>query len=225
MADQTPQPHSTEHASTDAQAAAGPPATLSDHMRRYGKVILDPVGRAIARTGITPNMLTLVGFLLNVGVAVVLATGYIRLGGVLLVLAAGFDALDGTVARLTGQQSTFGAFFDSTLDRFSEAAVYGGLLYYYLDQGARTDVVLIYAVIVGSLMVSYARARAEGLGLECKVGLLTRFERMAILSLGLILNLATLALWVIAIFANLTAVQRIVHVYRVAQAPGGDSRD
>jgi CDP-diacylglycerol--glycerol-3-phosphate 3-phosphatidyltransferase len=211
MADQTPQPHSTEHASTDAQAAAGPPATLSDHMRRYGKVILDPVGRAIARTGITPNMLTLVGFLLNVGVA--------------LVLAAGFDALDGTVARLTGQQSTFGAFFDSTLDRFSEAAVYGGLLYYYLDQGARTDVVLIYAVIVGSLMVSYARARAEGLGLECKVGLLTRFERMAILSLGLILNLATLALWVIAIFANLTAVQRIVHVYRVAQAPGGDSRD
>jgi CDP-diacylglycerol--glycerol-3-phosphate 3-phosphatidyltransferase len=216
MADQAPESASTTSSSapqSEKPEPSQPPSTLSDRMRRYGKTILDPTARALAQTGVTPNALTLVGFLLNVGVAAVLAAGYIRLGGLLLIFAAGFDALDGTLARLTDQQSTFGAFFDSTMDRFSEAAIYGGLLFYFLDGGGRTEIVLIYAVIVGSLMVSYARARAEGLGLECKVGLLTRFERMTVLAIGLLLGLLVPALWVIAILANLTAVQRIVYVY------------
>ena len=111
----------------EPRTSTTPPPTLSDRVRRYGQVILDPTVRAIARTGVTPNMLTIFGFLLNVGVAAVLAAGYLRLGGVLLLLSASFDALDGTLARQTGQQSRFGAFFDSTVDRYSEAVVLAGL--------------------------------------------------------------------------------------------------
>ncbi len=201
----------------DPRSPTTPPASLTDRARKYGQVVLDPTARAVARTGVTPNTLTLIGLLLNVGVAAVLAAGYLTLGGVLLIFTAAFDALDGTLARMTGQQSKFGAFFDSTLDRYSEAVIYGGLLYYYVEQGARTEVVLVYAAIIGSLMVSYARARAEGLGLECKVGLLTRFERFVVLCAGLVLGLVTLALWLVAIFANLTATQRIVHVWRTTR--------
>lgn len=201
----------------DPRSSTTPPASLTDRARKYGQVVLDPTARAVARTGVTPNTLTLIGLLLNVGVAAVLAAGYLTLAGVLLIFTAAFDALDGTLARMTGQQSKFGAFFDSTLDRYSEAVIYGGLLYYYVEQGARTEVVLVYAAIIGSLMVSYARARAEGLGLECKVGLLTRFERFVVLCAGLVLGLVTLALWLVAIFANLTATQRIVHVWRTTR--------
>jgi len=183
-------------------------------LRQLSQGIVNPIAGLISRTGLTPNMLTFIGLLLNVGVAAVLAGGSIRLGGWLLLFAASFDALDGALARLTGRQSRFGAFFDSTLDRYSEAVIYGGLLIYYVDQGARTEPLLVYAAIIGSLMVSYSRARAEGLGLECKVGIATRLERVLIIAAGLILNQVTLALWLVAIFANLTAVQRIVYVWQ-----------
>ena len=183
-------------------------------LRQSSQGIVNPIAGLINRTGLTPNMLTFIGLLLNVGVAAVLAGGGIRLGGWLLLFAASFDALDGALARLTGRQSRFGAFFDSTLDRYSEAVIYGGLLIYYVDQGVRTEPLLVYAAIIGSLMVSYSRARAEGLGLECKVGIATRLERVLIIAAGLILNQVTLALWLVAIFANLTAVQRIVYVWQ-----------
>ena len=187
-------------------------------LRRRSQLVLRPIARVMGRLGLTPNMLTMIGVGLNVLVAVVLARGSLVLGGVLLLLSSSFDALDGTLARLTGQQSQFGAFFDSTLDRYSEAIVYGGLLYYFLQKDASTETMLVYAAIIGSLMVSYARARAEGIGAECKVGLLTRAERMVVLAAGLILGLLTPALWVVAILSNLTALQRILHVRRVTQA-------
>ncbi len=183
-------------------------------LRQKSQVVIDPIVAVINRTGLTPNMLTFIGLLLNAGVAVVLARGGIALGGWLLLLATSFDALDGSLARLTGRQSSFGAFFDSTLDRYSEAVVYGGLLFYYMDQGARTEMLLVYAAIIGSIMVSYSRARAEGLGLECKVGLATRLERVMLIAVGLILQRVTLALWLVMIFANFTALQRIVHVWQ-----------
>jgi CDP-diacylglycerol--glycerol-3-phosphate 3-phosphatidyltransferase len=190
-------------------------------LRQKSRVFIDPIVTVIGRTGLTPNMLTFIGLLLNVGVAVVLARGGIALGGWLLLLAMSFDGLDGSLARLTGRQSSFGAFFDSTLDRYSEAVIYGGLLFYYMDQGARTEVLLVYAAISGSVMVSYTRARAEGLGLECKVGLATRLERIVLISAGLILQRVRLALWLLAILANLTAVQRIMHVWQNRDS-GGD---
>jgi len=188
--------------------------TLTDLARQRFGGVLEPVARVIGRMGISPNVVTLTGSLLNLGVAWVLAQGYLRVGGVLVPLVSLFDALDGTVARLMGKRSRFGAFLDSTMDRFSEAILYLGLLIYYTRLGARQEILLIYATIVGSLMVSYARARAEGLGLDCKVGLLTRLERIVILTVALILNQMTIALWVLAILTNFTALQRMYHVWR-----------
>lgn len=196
------------------------PATLTDWARKWGAGILEPIARLIARTGVSPNAVTVTGLVLNIGVAWVLAQGHMRVGGLLVVLVGFLDALDGTVARLTGQKSRFGAFLDSFVDRLCEATLYLGLLIFYTRHGARLEIVLVYATIVGSLLISYARARAEGLGLECKVGLLTRMERAAILALALILDRTSVALWVLAVLTNLTALQRVYHIWRATR---GDS--
>ncbi len=194
---------------------------LSEPLRKWTQGIRAPIARVLGRLGISPNSLTALGYLLNLPVMYVLATGRLQVGGILVAAASLFDALDGAVAREMGQTSTFGAFFDSVMDRFSEATVLLGLFLWYLQQhGARTELVLIYATIVGSLMVSYTRARAEGLGLECKTGLLTRFERVALLSIALIVQRVPLALWVMAVLTNVTALQRVYHVWRLTQ--GGD---
>lgn len=198
-----------------APAAPSVPRFSHDWLRLKGRVVLDPIARMLARTGVTPNMLTVLGYLFNLVVALALALGSLRLGGVLLILASLFDALDGTLARLTHRQSSFGAFFDSTVDRYSEATVYGGILFYFMNQSMQGETLVVYAAIIGSLMVSYSRARAEGLDVDCKVGLLTRVERMLILCAGLILNWLVPAMWMVAILANLTALQRMRHVHRV----------
>jgi len=194
---------------------------LSELARKYTRYFLEPIARFISWTGVSPNVITVIGFLLTVGVAFVIGAGYLRLGGVLIFAAAGFDALDGTLARMTGRTSRFGAFLDSTLDRFSEAVIFLGLFVYLVDQGAQTELILIYATIVGSLMVSYARARAEGIGVTLKEGLLTRFERVGLLILGLIFNQLTLVLWILAIFTNVTAVQRMWLVWRITGGEQG----
>jgi len=150
-----------------------------------------------------------------VGVAWVLALGHQRLAGLLIIFVGLFDALDGALARMTGKASAFGAFLDSTLDRFAEIALYLGLLYLY--RGDTLATVLVYLTITGSLMVSYTRARAEGLGLDCKVGLFTRLERLAVLIVGLILERTLWALVVLAIFSNLTVLQRMWHVRGAAE--------
>jgi len=187
---------------------------LTDLARKWTRWILEPLARFINRTGISPNLLTVIGFVLMVGVAYVLATGHLQIGGVLIILAGTFDALDGTLAQLAGRKSRFGAFLDSTVDRLSEAVIYLGLLVHYTQHGGQQESFLIYATIVGSLMVSYARARAEGLGIECKRGILTRFERVAVLVIGLILDQMLIALWILAVLSNFTALQRMYHVWR-----------
>jgi len=193
--------------------------TLTDLVRKWMRWLLDPLARLINRTGISPNLLTVMGFVLTVGVAYVLATGHLQIGGVLLALAGLFDALDGTLARLAGRRSRFGAFLDSTVDRFSEAVIFMGLLVHYTQHGGRQESFLIYATLVGSLMVSYARARAESIGIECKGGVLTRFERAVVLVVGLILNQMLITLWIMAVLSNFTALQRIYLVWR---ATGGE---
>lgn len=195
-------------------AKSGQTVTLTDLARKWTVGILEPIASLIGRTGVSPNVVTLTGTLLNLGVAWVLAQGYLRIGGILVLLVSLFDALDGALARLTAKRSRFGAFLDSTMDRFSEAILYLGLLLFYTRYGARQEILLIYATIVGSLMVSYARARAEGLGLDCKVGLLTRLERVIILTIALILDQMSVALWVLAILTNFTALQRMYHVWK-----------
>jgi phosphatidylinositol alpha-mannosyltransferase len=172
------------------------------------------VGRMLGNSSITPNMLTAFGLLLTLVVTVTLAKGYLVLGGVLVLLTSAFDMLDGALARATQQQSTFGAFLDSTVDRYAEALVFLGLLLHYQSlPTARFEVVMVYLTIVGSLMVSYTRARAEAHGLECKGGILARPERIILLSIGLITGWMTFVLAVLALFTNLTALQRMYTVW------------
>ncbi|MBI2952882.1 MAG: CDP-alcohol phosphatidyltransferase family protein [Chloroflexi bacterium] len=197
---------------------------ITDSIKKFWRRIAESVARAIASTGITPNTLTLLGFALNVAVAAVLGLGYLQLGGILFLVVGALDTMDGALARVTGKASTFGAFLDSTLDRYSEAVVLLGLLLAYRGKEDLQTTVLIYAVIVGSLMVSYTRARAEGLGLDCEVGLLARPERIVLLGLGLIVDQVTIVLWILAILTNVTAVQRMIHVWGLTKSQAEGSR-
>ncbi len=174
-----------------------------------------PVTRRLAASGISPNALTIIGFLLVVGSAVVVGLGYRQLGGGLFLLTTGFDLFDGAVAQLTDRKTKFGAFLDSNLDRYAEIVIYLALLIPYTLMGASLEVVLCYLVMAGSLMVSYARARAEGLGLSGEVGLFQRPERVILLGLGLMLDQVTPVLVILAFVSYLTALQRMIHVWRV----------
>jgi CDP-diacylglycerol---glycerol-3-phosphate 3-phosphatidyltransferase len=180
--------------------------------------------RLLARLGLTPNSLTLIGLLLNVGVALVLASGQLVLGAVLFLMANAFDTLDGTMARLTGRVTRFGAFFDSTLDRYAEAVVYLGLSAWLFSEGDGPSLLAAYLAIIGSLMVSYTRARAEGLGLSGEVGWLQRPERIVLLSIGLLLHpyLLSPVLWILAVLTNVTSAQRMLHVKRQLEADGAE---
>ncbi len=195
------------------------PATFSDWARIWGGKLLVPAAGVLARLGLTPNAVTLIGFALTLVVGAVLALGYTTRGGWLLLLAGVFDALDGTLARLMGRKTRFGAFLDSTCDRYSDAAILFGLMLPFLRAGqqGQAQIILIFVTLVGSILISYTRARAEGLGLECKVGLLTRLERFLIIAAALILNLVTPALWLLAILTNITALQRVIYVWRITR--------
>jgi CDP-diacylglycerol--glycerol-3-phosphate 3-phosphatidyltransferase len=175
------------------------------------------VAYALSRLGLHPNAVTVLGFLLNVGVAAILATGRLRLAGALLIVTLAFDAVDGTMARTQGCVSRFGAFLDSTLDRWTELFLYGAMVWHYLTVGHSVGVLLVVAAMATSFMVSYTRARAEGIGLTCKEGVFTRFERLLMLIIGLLLGLTPWALAIIAALAGITAVQRILITYRADQ--------
>ena len=187
-------------------------------LSKYGRpLFVDPLShfaRRLHSFGITPNALTYTGFILTAITAYFLAHGRFGWGGVLLILASFFDMLDGAVARFTKQMSTFGAFLDSTLDRYSESVTFLALAYYYSRRpSTRTELVLILVILVGSLMVSYTKARAEGLNVEIKAGMLQRPERIVLLIVGLLTGWMQPVLWVLAIFTNFTAIQRIYEVY------------
>ena len=182
---------------------------VTNWARKWSVVLIRPIAEFLARMGLTPNAVTVLGLALTVAVAAIIATGQTQLGGVLLILTLAFDAVDGALARLTGSTSRFGAFLDSTLDRWAEVALYSALIWLLLQQGQDAGVMLAAAAMATSLLVSYTRARAEGVGIQCKEGLLTRLERMILLIAGLIFNLIIPALAVIAVLAGVTAVQRI----------------
>ncbi len=201
---------------------------LTAWARNFFKGFLQRVARVFQRLGVSPNQLTLIGLLLQAGVAAIIALGYLPLAGVLLIFSAVFDAFDGTLARMTGQSSRFGAFFDATIDRYAEALVLFGLLIYVTGQpNSRTETLLIFAAVVGSLLVSYTRAKAESLGIPCTEGILTRAERVALLVIGLLLSgwqpiaglpsVLTIVLWLLAILSNITAIQRIFAVRKATR--------
>ena len=192
--------------------------TFTDYLRLWFKWFLDPLGGFFNRMGITPNMMTMLGLLGNAVGAYFLARGEMLTGGLFVLLMTPIDALDGTMARLRGESSDFGAFVDSVTDRYSELIIYGGLLYHFLMLGDPLGGVLVFGAAAGSVLVSYVKARAEGLGYEAKVGLLTRVERYLVLAPALVLNQAFIGLLIIAVFANITALQRIWHVRSQAHA-------
>jgi CDP-diacylglycerol--glycerol-3-phosphate 3-phosphatidyltransferase len=192
--------------------------TLTDYLRLWFKWFLDPLGGFFNRLGITPNMMTMLGLLGNTVGAYFLARGEMLTGGLFVLLMTPVDALDGTMARLRGESSDFGAFVDSVSDRYSELIIYGGLMYYFLSMGDPLGGLLVFGAAAGSVLVSYVKARAEGLGYEAKVGLLTRVERYLVLAPALVFNQVLIGLAIIAVFANITALQRIWHVRSQAHA-------
>lgn len=196
---------------------------LSNLVRRRAQALLNGIALGLNALGLSPNALTLIGFGAMCLIGLILANGYMAMGGVLIVVAGIFDALDGSLARLTNRVSKFGAFLDSTTDRFAEGVIFLGIMFWYMQQGMTFVAYLTYLTLLGSLMVSYARARAEGIGVECKEGMLTRFERISLLVIGLVLTAVfgdtpiLIVLAILAIFTNLTAVQRMWLVYRATK--------
>lgn len=192
------------------------PTTLTDYLRTRFKGVLDPIGAFLNRLGITPNAFTLAGLAGNVVGAYFLSQGQMTLGGIIILVMGSIDALDGTMARLRGEPSNFGAFVDSVTDRYSELVTFLGLLIYYTSQGNWQNAIVVYLAAAGSVLVSYVRSRGETLGYDGKIGILTRFERYAVLAPALIFNIPMVGLWIVAILANFTALQRILHVRRQA---------
>jgi CDP-diacylglycerol--glycerol-3-phosphate 3-phosphatidyltransferase len=178
------------------------------------RLIGDPGARLLSRLGLTPNAVTLLGLLLSGGAAYLVASGRLVPAGGLLLFAALFDHLDGALARLTGKATPFGALLDSVADRVSEAAVLLGVLLLGLDRGDTIMSVLAFLTLTASLLVSYVRARAEGLGVGGEVGVMGRAERVVLLAAGLLAGQLTIAMGVIAALASVTAVHRVLHARR-----------
>lgn len=192
--------------------------TLTDLVRlRFGS-LLDPLGRFLNRLGLMPNTVTVLGLIGNAIGAYFLARGDMTLGGLIVLAMGPVDALDGTMARLRGEPSEFGAFVDSVTDRYSELVIYGGILFYFAHRGDWLYALLTFIAASGSVLVSYVRARGQSLGFETKVGILTRFERYIVLSPLLVFNLPVLAIWILAVFTNITALQRILDIRRQAHS-------
>jgi CDP-diacylglycerol--glycerol-3-phosphate 3-phosphatidyltransferase len=182
-----------------------------------GRVTL-PIVRLVARTPMTPNAMTWLGFVITLGAAALIVTGHFLAAGIVVIVAGAFDMLDGALARLTGRVTKFGGILDSTLDRLSDAAPLLGLLWVFADSGLTGMTLLAGLAIPGSLLVSYVRARAEVAGIECHVGLFTRPERLAVLALGLLLSqfdfALAVALALVTVLSYFTAGQRLFYAWR-----------
>ncbi len=185
-----------------------------ERVRSWGRDALRPVVILLARSGINPNVLTVFGVILSIGAAGLLAFGYFRWAAIVMVIAGLWDVLDGGVARQTGQVTRFGALLDSSVDRASDIALYGGFLIYYAHLRPAVSL-LILSALAGSYLTSYVRARAEGLGFDCRVGLLQRPERVVLLILGALSGprFCILFIAVIALLSWITVIQRVHHVW------------
>jgi CDP-diacylglycerol--glycerol-3-phosphate 3-phosphatidyltransferase len=186
--------------------------------------LTDPAVDFLHRLGVTPNMLTVAGVAGNAGAGILAGYGEFLLAGIVVLIFSSLDFLDGALARKTGQATEFGSVFDAVMDRVSEAAVLFGLLVFFSDRGQQTETLLIFAAIVGSILVSYVRARAEIIGLRMREGVFTRLERVVLISGALIVadilnenDVMTYALWALAVLANVTAVQRLAMVWRYSR--------
>lgn len=183
-------------------------AELRGSAARWISKLLMPI---LSKCRIKPNTLTWLGLAISIIAAAVIATNHLLAGGLLVLLAGLFDILDGALARSTKQSTRFGALLDSTFDRLSEAVLLLGILALYLGSGNAIEITVIFLALIASFLTSYVRARAEGLGLECHVGLFTRTERVIILALGLLFNQILIALLILVVLAFVTVGQRLVY--------------
>jgi phosphatidylglycerophosphate synthase len=179
--------------------------------------VADPVARALVGLRLRPNQLSFLGLVGSMCAAAAFAADQRRLGGLCLMLAGALDILDGALARASGQVSPFGAFLDSVLDRYSDLLVLAGLVFLFARLGRLEVVVAVLLALIGTVMVSYTRARAESIDVECRVGFMERGERMLVLILGALLDLLVPAILVVALGANVTAVHRIAHTWRASR--------
>ncbi len=189
--------------------------------REITRPALEAIGRTLAGWRISPNAVTYLGLVLTIGVAALAALGEIRWAGVAYIVAAVCDALDGTLARVSGRVSRFGAFLDSNIDRIEESIVLLGLSICYAGIGGQWEIPLILVVAVGSLMVSYTRARAEAVGVACKVGFMTRVPRVTLMIVGMILDQVLIALILLAATTLFTSFHRMFHVWRMTGGEAG----
>ena len=188
------------------------PKTFTAFLRKFFASWLNAIAGFFNQIGLKPNTITVIGVIGNVIAGVLVAFDKLTWGGLLVLLVVPLDALDGSLARLRGEESHFGAFFDSVTDRYSEIALYGGLLIHFLHLNNWRGAILVFFAALGSVMVSYVRARAESLGFSAKVGLLTRAERYIVLLPGIIFLYPEISLWILAIMTHFTALQRFFYV-------------
>lgn len=181
----------------------------------FGHVFDKPLGRLARRIPVSPNVLTVTGFLITVCASIVLVSN-VRLGGLLLISGGIFDILDGVVARVQGRATLFGAFLDSYLDRYADGCLLVGLAVSFFRTGNLQGILLCLSALVGAFMVSYARARAEGLGINCKTGIMERPERLVVLAFGTVSGILIPSLWALSVLTHLTALQRLHRVWRAS---------
>jgi len=193
-------------------------ATLTGAIGKGSKWLLDKIVAAVAATGVNPNFLTFLGLVVNFAAAAMFAIGRFRTAALTILFAGFLDMLDGQVARRQNRVTAFGAFYDSTLDRYADMALYMGLLVYYSVSGRTPYVVVAAVATAGSVMVSYARARAESLIPLCKVGFMERPERLVLLIIGGLVNRMGPVLWVIAVVSTITVIHRIVYTWQETRA-------
>ena len=179
-----------------------------------GRYLWAKIVKVFAAAGINPNVLTAVGFGINVLAAYLFAYGYFRWAGAVVVLAAIFDLTDGPVARVTERVTPFGGFFDSVIDRYSDLLLLVGLIVYYGRIARFWYVTLVAVAMIGAVMTSYTRARAENLIPKCKVGFLERPERIVLIIIGAFTGRMAPVLWVITVFSQLTVIHRVVYTYQ-----------
>jgi len=191
--------------------------TLTDRLRVFFQTFLEKTGRTLLQKGISANTITLTGMAGNIVAAYCIARGNLLAGGIVILCMGPLDAFDGAVARAKGDGKPFGAFLDSVTDRYSELVVFFGLLVHFLQIGDANGVILSFIAAAGSILVSYTRARAEGVGYQVKAGFMTRVERYLVLVPGIIFGYPMVSLWIIAILANITAIQRIWIVWNYSK--------
>lgn len=193
--------------------------SLTNAIGRGCGVVLTALVRLLTLSGVHPNALTLIGLVLNGVAAWILAEGEFLYAGLVILCAAVFDLTDGAVARNANKVTRFGAFLDSVLDRYSDLILLTGLLVYYARVERFSYIVVTAVVMIGSVLVSYSRARAENLIPTCKVGFLERPERIVLLIIGALFDRMAAVLWVMAVLSNLTVIHRIVHTWKESRQP------